>query len=222
LSTSSFNEGYAASSGDRLVREDLCAEAIRLGRLLTALMPDEPEVMGLLALMLLLESRRTSRVTPDGNLVLLADQDRTRWDRHLIAEGQAIVRQCLRRDHPGPYQIQAAINAVHSDAPVASATDWQQVLQLYDQLLAFTPSPVVALNRAVAVAEVERPEAALAIVDDLDLDAYYLFHAIRADLLRQVGRTDEALAEYEIAIRLTENATERGFLDGRRRALIGT
>jgi RNA polymerase sigma-70 factor (ECF subfamily) len=216
-----FNEGYAASSGNRLVREDLCAEAIRLGRLLAALMPDEAEVMGLLALMLLLESRRVSRITPDGNLVLLADQDRTRWDRHLIAEGQAIVKQCLRRDQPGPYQIQAAINAIHTDAPVASATDWQQILQLYDQLLSFTPSPVVALNRAVAVAEVEGPDAALDIVDDLDLDAYYLFHAIRADLLRQVGRDDEARAEYDAAIRLTENATERGFLDGRRRALSG-
>jgi RNA polymerase sigma-70 factor (ECF subfamily) len=184
-------------------------------------MPDEAEAMGLLALMLLLESRRPSRITPDGHLVLLADQDRTRWDHHLIAEGQAIVRRCLRRDQPGPYQIQAAINAVHSDALVASSTDWHQILQLYDQLLSFTPSPVVALNRAVVVAEVEEPEAALDIVDDLDLDAYYLFHAIRADLLRKIGRTDEALAEYEAAIRLTENATERGFLDGRRRALSG-
>jgi RNA polymerase sigma-70 factor (ECF subfamily) len=216
-----FNEGYAASSGDRMVREDLCAEAIRLGRLLATLMPDEAEAMGLLALMLLLESRRASRITPDGHLVLLADQDRTRWDHHLIAEGQAIVRRCLRRDQPGPYQIQAAINAVHSDALVASSTDWHQILQLYDQLLSFTPSPVVALNRAVVVAEVEGPEAALDIVDALDLDAYYLFHAIRADLLRKIGRTDEALAEYEAAIRLTENATERGFLDGRRRALSG-
>jgi RNA polymerase sigma-70 factor, ECF subfamily len=216
-----FNEGYAASSGDRLVREDLCAEAIRLGQLLATLMPDEAEVMGLLALMLLLESRRASRITPDGHLVLLADQDRTRWDHHLVAEGQAIVRQCLRRDQPGPYQIQAAINAVHSDALVASSTDWHQILQLYDQLLSFTPSPVVALNRAVVVAEVEGPEAALDIVDDLDLDAYYLFHAIRADLLRKIGRTDEALAEYEAAIRLARNSTERGFLDGRRRALSG-
>jgi RNA polymerase sigma-70 factor, ECF subfamily len=216
-----FNEGYAASSGDRLVREDLCAEAIRLGQLLATLMPDEAEVMGLLALMLLLESRRASRITPDGHLVLLADQDRTRWDHHLVAEGQAIVRQCLRRDQPGPYQIQAAINAVHSDALVASSTDWHQILQLYDQLLSFTPSPVVALNRAVVVAEVEGPEAAPDIVDDLDLDAYYLFHAIRADLLRKIGRTDEALAEYEAAIRLARNSTERGFLDGRRRALSG-
>ncbi len=142
-----FNEGYTASSGDRLVREDLCGEAIRLGRLLAELMPDEPEVMGLLALMLLVESRRASRTSPDGGLVLLADQDRSLWDRSLIAEGQAIVRQCLRRNQPGPYQIQAAINAVHSDAPAAAATDWWQILQLNDQLMALAPSPVVALSR---------------------------------------------------------------------------
>ena len=183
-----FNEGYTASSGDRLVREDLCTEAIRLGRLLGELMPDEPEVMGLLALMLLVESRRAARLGPDGDLVLLADQDRGRWDRALIAEGQAIVRHCLRRNRPGPYQIQAAINAVHSDAPTAAATDWRQILQLYDQLLALAPSPIVALNRAVAVAEVDGPAAALALVDALDLDRYYLFHAIRADLLRRLGR----------------------------------
>ena len=183
-----FNEGYAASSGEALVRDDLCAEAIRLGRLLAELMPDEPEVLGLLALMLLTESRRAARTTADGALVLLADQDRTRWDRALIAEGQALVRRCLRRDQPGPYQIQAAINAVHSDAPVAAATDWGQIMRLYDQLLAVAPSPVVALNRAVAVAEVDGPAAALALVDGLDLDGYYLFHAIRADLLRRLGR----------------------------------
>src|SRR5207249_429890 len=152
-----FNEGYTASSGDRLVREDLCAEAIRLGRLLAELMPDEPEVMGLLALMLLVESRRATRTTPDGDLVLLAEQDRGRWDRDLVAEGQAIIRRCIRRNQPGPYQIQAAINAVHSDAPVAAATDWRQILRLYDQLLVLAPSPIVALNRAVAVAEVEGP-----------------------------------------------------------------
>ena len=187
-----FNEGYTASSGERLVREDLCAEAIRLGRLLAELMPDEPEVMGLLALMLLIESRRAARTTPAGDLVLLADQDRSRWDRALIAEGQAIVRRCLRRNQPGPYQIQAAINAVHSDAPTAAATDWRQILQLYDQLLAIAPSPIVALNRAVAVAEVEGPHAALTLVDRLDLDRYHLFHAIRADLLRRLGRNAEA------------------------------
>jgi len=156
-----FNEGYTASSGEALARAGLCAEAIRLGRLLAELMPDEPEVLGLLALMLLTESRRVARTSSDGALVLLAGQDRTRWDHARIAEGQAIVRQCLRRGQPGPYQLQAAINAVHSDAPIAAATDWNQILRLYDQLLAVAPSPVVALNRAVAVAEVDGPDAAL-------------------------------------------------------------
>ncbi|HET6728212.1 MAG TPA: RNA polymerase sigma factor [Jiangellaceae bacterium] len=207
-----FNEGYTASSGERLVREDLCAEAIRLGRLLAELMPDEPEAIGLLALMLLVESRRATRTTPDGDLVLLADQDRRRWDHCLIAEGQAIVRRCLRRNQPGPYQLQAAINAVHSDAPAAAATDWRQILQLYDQLLSLAPSPVVALNRAVAVAEVEGPDAALTIVDDLDLGDYHLFHAVRADLLRRLGRADEAALAYEAAIGRTKNAAERAFL----------
>jgi len=216
-----FNEGYTASSGDRLVREDLCTEAIRLGRLLAELIPDEPEVMGLLALMLLIESRRATRLTPDGALVLLADQHRGRWDRALIAEGQAIVRQCLRRNQPGPYQIQAAINAVHSDAPTAAATDWWQILQLYDQLLSLAPSPVVALNRAVAVAEVEGPDAALTLVDGLDLDRYHLFHAIRADLLRRLGRKAEAAAAYEAAIARSENAAERDFLQRSRQALNG-
>src|SRR5262249_17324140 len=156
------------------------AEAIRLGRLLAELMPDEPEVLGLLALMLLIESRRATRTTREGGLVLLADQDRCRWDHGLIAEGQAIVRACLRRGHPGPYQIQAAINAVHSDAPTAAATDWRQIRQLYDQLLALTPSPVVALHRAVAVAEVEGADAALTLVDGLGLGGYHLYHSIRA------------------------------------------
>jgi RNA polymerase sigma-70 factor, ECF subfamily len=212
-----FNEGYTASAGDQLAREDLCAEAIRLGRLLAELMPDEAEVMGLLALMLLVESRRASRTTADGGLVLLADQDRGLWDRGLIAEGQAIVRQCLRRNQPGPYQIQAAINAVHSDAPAAAATDWSQILQLYDQLLSLAPSPVVALNRAVAVTEVEGPAAALSLVDELDLGGYHLFHAIRADLLRRLGRNAEAALAYEAAIALTENTAERDFL---RRRLV--
>jgi RNA polymerase sigma-70 factor (ECF subfamily) len=207
-----FNEGYTASSGDRLVREDLCAEAIRLGRLLASLIPDEPEVMGLLALMLLIESRRPARTTPSGELVLLADQDRTLWDRALITEGQDIVRRCLRRNQPGPYQIQAAINAVHSDAPVASATDWWQILQLYNQLLELAPSPVVALNRAVAVGEVEGPDAGLTLVDRLDLGRYRLFHAIRADLLRRLGRNAEAALAYKEALALTENAAERDFL----------
>jgi RNA polymerase sigma-70 factor, ECF subfamily len=208
-----FNEGYSASSGERLVREDLCAEAIRLGRLLAELMPDEPEVMGLLALMLLVESRRATRTTAGGDLVRLADQDRGLWDGELIAEGQSIVRRCLRLDRPGPYQIQAAINAVHSDAPTADATDWSQILQLYDQLMAIAPSPVVALNRAVAVAEVEGPSAALALVDDLGLGGYHLFHAIRADLLRRLGRSADAALAYEAAIALTENAAERAFLE---------
>jgi len=214
-----FNEGYAAGSGAALVREDLCREAIRLGRLLAELMPDEPEVLGLLALMLLTESRRATRTGPQGDLVLLADQDRGRWDRALIEEGQALVRQCLRRNRPGPYQIQAAINAVHSAAPTAAATDWVQILQLYDQLLALAPSPVVALHRAVAVAEVAGPQAALALVDDLALDRYHLFHAVRADLLRRLGRTAEAAEAYERAIDRTGNAAERHFLQRRRQEL---
>ena len=211
-----FNEGHTASSGTRLVREDLCAEAIRLGRVLADLMPDEPEVLGLLALMLLVESRRAARLGPDGRLVRLPDQDRHAWDRVLIAEGQAIVRECLRRNRPGPYQIQAAINAVHSDAPTAAATDWQQILQLYDQLLSIAPGPIVALNRAVAVAEVHGPDEALHLVDALDgreqLARYYLFHAIRADFLRRLGRADEAAAAYAAAIACSQNETEREFL----------
>jgi len=214
-----FNEGYTASSGERLVREELCAEAIRLGRLLAELMPDEGEVMGLLALMLLSESRRAARTTPEGKLVRLAEQNRSLWDRDLIAEGQAIVRRCLRRNQPGVYQIQAAINAVHSAAPSAAATDWRQIVQLYDQLLMLAPSPVVALNRAVAVAEVEGAEAALTLVDGLDLDGYYLFHAIRADLLRRLGRNAEAALAYEAALARSENAAERAFLQRRRQAL---
>jgi RNA polymerase sigma-70 factor (ECF subfamily) len=212
-----FNEGHTASAGDRLAREDLCAEAIRLGRLLAELMPDEPEAMGLLALMLLIESRRASRTTPDGDLVLLADQDRGRWDPALIAEGQAIVRACLRRNAPGPYQIQAAINAVHSDVPAAAGTDWRQIVLLYDHLLALTPTPVVALNRAVAVAEVDGPETALALVDGLEgLDRSHVFHAVRADLLRRVGRDADAARAYEAALARTENAAERRFLERRR------
>jgi len=214
-----FNEGYQASSGERLIREDLCAEAIRLGRLLAELMPDEPEVKGLLALMLLTESRRDARTGPAGDLVLLPDQDRSQWDRELIAEGQAIVRECLRRDQPGPYQIQAAINAVHSDAPTAAATDWRQILALYDQLMAIAPSPVVALNRAVAMAEINGPEVALAVVDGLDLDGYHVFHAVRADLLNRLGRNADAVLAYDRAMARTENAAERAFLHARRDAL---
>ena len=206
-----FNEGHTASSGDDLVRDDLCAEAIRLGRLLVDLMPDEPEAIGLLALMLLNDSRRSAR-TSGGGLVLLADQDRTRWDAGQIAEGQELVRRCLRRGSPGPYQLQAAISAVHSDAPTAADTDWRQIVQLYDHLMALTPGPVVALNRAVAVAEVDGPEAALTIVDGLDLDAFHLFHAVRADLLRRAGRPTEAADAYERAIGLTDNAAQQAFL----------
>jgi RNA polymerase sigma-70 factor, ECF subfamily len=207
-----FNEGYTASSGDQLVRADLCAEAVRLGRLLAELMPDEPEVLGLLALMLLVESRRAARTTEDGELVRLADQDRNRWNRELIAEGQALVRRCLRRDQPGPYQIQAAINAVHSDATTAWDTDWGQIVRLYDQLMAVSPSPVVALNRAVAVAEVDGPAKALALVDGLPLRKYHLFHAIRADLLKRLDRRAEAADAYRAAIAHVQNAAERDLL----------
>ncbi|MCW2937066.1 MAG: polymerase subunit sigma-24 [Actinomycetia bacterium] len=214
-----FNEGYTASSGDHLIREDLCVEAIRLGRVLAELMPDEPEVLGLLALMLLIESRRAARTTLGGDLVRLADQDRDRWDRDLITEAQTIVRRCLRRNQPGPYQIQAAINAVHSDAPAAAATDWPQIVQLYDQLLAHDPTPVVALHRAVAVAEVDGPETALALLDPLNLDSYHLYHAIRADLLRRLGRDADALAAYDTAIDRTDNAVERAHVLRNRREL---
>ncbi len=214
-----FNEGYAASSGDRLVRGELCTEAVRLGRLLTELMPDEPETLGLLALMLLLESRRPARVAEDGGLVLLGDQNRALWDRILIAEGLAIVRRCLQRNEPGPYQIQAAINAVHSDAADAAETDWTQIVALYDQLLVVSPSAVVVLNRAVAVAEVDGPLAALALLDDLELDAYYLFHAIRADFLRRLGRDAEALLAYEAALARTDNAAEQALLRARLQGL---
>ncbi|WBQ08587.1 RNA polymerase sigma factor [Kribbella sp. CA-293567] len=207
-----FNEGYTASSGDDLIRTELCQEAIRLGRLLAELMPDEPEALGLLALMLLQESRRPARVAADGALILLADQNRDLWDRSLVAEGQDLVRRCLRRNHPGPYQLQAAMNAVHSDAPTAADTDWRQLVQLYDHLLALEPSPVVALNRAVAVGEVEGPAAALALVDDLDLGSYYLFHAIRAELLKRLDRREEAAAAYRSALELTTNTAERDFL----------
>lgn len=210
-----FNEGYAASSGPELVRAELCAEAIRLGRMLSELMPDEPEVAGLLALMLLSASRRPARTTANGELVLLADQDRTTWDPKLIAEGQMVLRECLRRADPGPYQIQAAINAVHSDAGTARETDWSQIVQLYDQLLRLDPSPVVALNRAVAVAEVDGPVAALELISELDIEGYYLLLAIRADLLRRCGSHDDAAAAYRAAIRLTDNAAERFFLQRR-------
>jgi len=214
-----FNEGYTATEGDALIREDLCAEAIRLARVLTGLMPDEPEVVGLLALMLLIEARRAARTRADGTLVLLSDQDRSLWDRELIAEGHELVRRCLRRNHPGPYQIQAAINAVHNDASTAGHTDWGQVLALYDQLLAITPTPIVALNRAVAVAEVHGPALALAAIEDLDLDSYHLFHAARADLLVRLDRRDDARDSYDRAYELATNTAEKSFIDAKRRAL---
>ncbi|WP_347405282.1 sigma-70 family RNA polymerase sigma factor [Asanoa sp. WMMD1127] len=213
-----FNEGYAATSGDELTREPLTSEAIRLGRLLAELLPDEPEVLGLLALMLLTDARRAARTTADGDLVLLADQDRGRWNAARIAEGRALVRRCLDRGEPGPYQIQAAVNAVHTDA---GGTDWRQVVTLYDQLLAIAPSPVAALHRAVAVAEVDGPEAALAIVATLDLDRYHLYHSVRADLLRRLDRRAEAAQAYDAAIARTGNAAERRFLERRRAALAG-
>ena len=214
-----FNEGYLASEGADLVRVELCAEAIRLARLLAELMPDEPEVHGLLALLLLTESRRPARVDDAGGLVRLADQDRARWDRPLIDEGQAIVRACLRRNLPGPYQIQAAVAAVHSDAATAADTDWDQIVALYDQLLALAPTPVVALNRAVAVAERDGPAAALPLVDALALDRYHLWHATRAELLDRLGRADEARAAYDAALALTANDAERALLERRRGAV---
>jgi RNA polymerase sigma-70 factor (ECF subfamily) len=216
-----FNEGYTASSGEQLTRDDVSAEAIRLGRQLHELMPGEAEVTGLLALMLLIDARRAARVSADGSLVRLADQDRRQWNRAMIREGQALVRHCIARNEPGPYQIQAAINAIHSDAPTAVDTDWQQILTLYNQLMAVAPTPVAALNRAVAVAAVEGPHAALTIVDGLDLDRYYLFHAIRADLLRRLGRSSEAVNAYDAAIDRCDNAAERRFLLGRRFLVLG-
>jgi len=214
-----FNEGYTASSGDLLLRENLCAEAIRLGRLLVELMPDEPEVLGLLALMLLIHARRAARSTPEHEFVPLAEQHRDLWDADLVAEGQNLVRTCLRVNQPGPYQIQAAINAVHGDARTAEDTDWRQIVQLYDHLMAIAPTPVVALNRAVAVAEVDGPAAALHAIEQLELEDYYLFHAIRADLLRRLGKNAEAADAYEAAIQRTENLAERKYLTRRREAL---
>ncbi|MGW4543725.1 RNA polymerase sigma factor [Streptomyces chartreusis] len=210
-----FNQGYEGEAA-------LCTEAVRLGRLLAELMPDEPEVTGLLALMLLVESRRDARQDEHGGLVPLPEQDRALWDRDLIAEGQSLVRRCLRRGRPGPYQIQAAIQAVHSDAPSGRDTDWGQIRQLYDQLMAVAPSPVVALNRAVAVAETEGAARALGLVDALDLDGYRVLHAVRADLLRRLGRDTEAVREYERAVELSENPAERAYLERRRRELVRT
>ncbi len=216
-----FNEGYLASSGDALGRVDLADEAVRLGRMLVDLMPDEPEARGLLALMLLTESRRPARTDADGAIVRLPDQDRALWDSALIAEGQDLVRACLRRNHPGPYQLQAAIAAVHSDASSADSTDWPQVLTLYDHLWSLAPTPVIALNRAVALAEVHGPDRALVAVDSLDLADYYLFHAVRADLLTRLGRIDEANAAYDAAHALATTESERVLLKRRQDELPG-
>jgi RNA polymerase sigma-70 factor (ECF subfamily) len=213
-----FNEGYLASEGEGL-RADLSTEAVRLTRQLASLI-DDPEVLGLLALMLLTEARRAARVA-DGVLVTLDEQDRTQWDSALVDEGHRIVRQCLTANRPGPYQIQAAINAVHTDALDASMTDWSQVVQLYDQLLAFQPSPVVELNRAVAVAELDGPEVALSIVDRLDLTSYDPWHVARAELLRRLARYDEARDAYDRALAITANEAERAHLLRRRESLPG-
>lgn len=209
-----YNEGYAASSGTTLTRTDLSAEAIRLARVLADLMPDEPEAMGLLALVLLTEARRPARTDAGGALVLLGDQDRTRWDHAMIEEGHELVRRCLRRNAPGPYQIQAAINAVHDDAPTAALTDWGQIIALYDQLTVFTPTSVVALNRAVAIGERDGARAGLDAIESLrqNLDTYYPLHAARADLLTRLGRSREAADAYRKALALNDNEVFRGYL----------
>ena len=210
-----YTEGHTATSGRHLTRTDLSSEAVRLGRTLVELMPDEPEVIGLLALMLLTESRRPARNNADGTMVRLADQDRSLWDRTLIAEGQELVRACLRRNQPGPFQIQASIAAVHADAPAANTTDWSQIIALYDQLYALRPNSVVALNRSVAVAELHGPAEGLAVLAEIDaatLDNYQPYHAARADLLARAGLRDDAVGAYDRAIELTTNAVERDFL----------
>jgi RNA polymerase sigma-70 factor (ECF subfamily) len=211
-----FNEGYLATAGEG-VRAELSGEAIRLTRQLAS-MVDDPEVVGLLALMLLTEARRSARVH-DGALVTLDEQDRSSWDAGLIDEGHRLVRRCLEVNRPGPYQLQAAINAVHTDALDASMTDWSQVVRLYDQLLALQPSPIVELNRAVAVAELDGPELALGVVERLDLPAYHPWHVARAELLRRLGRYDESRGAYDLALGLTGNKAERAHLERRRAGL---
>jgi RNA polymerase sigma-70 factor (ECF subfamily) len=214
-----FNEGYAASAGDALVRRELCAEAVRLGRVLAELMPDEGEALGLLALLLLHDARREGRVGPGGELVLLEDQDRGRWDRAKIGEGVRLLDQAIRRGPPGPYRLQAGIAALHAVAPTAAATDWRRIVLLYDQLVAAAPSPVVALNRAAAVAMANGPAAGLELMDTLAasgaLDGYHLLHAARADLLRRLGRAPEAAAAYRRALDLATNPVEQAFLTRR-------
>jgi RNA polymerase sigma-70 factor (ECF subfamily) len=214
-----FNEGYEASAGEALIRQELCAEAIRLGRVLGTLMPDEPEVLGLLALMLLHDARRPARVSQDGGLVLLEDQDRSRWNRPMIMEGQATLERALRMGRVGAYQVQAAIAAVHTDARSYEATDWRQIALLYNELSLLAASPVVELNRAVAVAMADGPSAGLSMIEtiraDGQLESYHLMHAARADLLRRLGRMDEAALAYGQAIELSTNAAERRYLEGR-------
>jgi RNA polymerase sigma-70 factor (ECF subfamily) len=206
-----FNEGYSTFSGEEVLRAELCDEGIRLGRLLVTLLPQESEILGLLALMLLIDARRDARVV-GGGLVLLSAQDRTLWDPSKMDEGRALMRVCLTRNRPGTYQLQAAVNAVHGDAPSAASTDWRQILELYDQLMSIAPSAVVALNRAVAVAEVGGVVHALQLVDAIDLPKYHLYHAVRADLLRRVGRSADAASAYRLAIDNCENKMERDFL----------
>jgi RNA polymerase sigma-70 factor (ECF subfamily) len=215
-----YNEGYLATSGDDPVRDDLCAEAIRLTRVVRTLLPDEPEIAGLLALMLLTRARRATRID-GGVLVPLDEQDRRAWDRELIAEGHGLVRQCLRRNRPGHYQILAAINAVHTDAPTAADTDWGQIVALYDRLRVVHPSPIVELNRAVAVAELDGPAVGLALIEPLDLAGYHPWHVARADLLRRLDRPVDAAAAYERAVALTENRAERAFLRRKQAGLTG-
>jgi RNA polymerase sigma-70 factor, ECF subfamily len=211
-----FNEGYSATAGDSLVRTDLSAEAIRLGRILVSLMPDEPEALGLTALMLLQDSRREARLDATGELVLLEDQDRARWNKDAIREGAELVQRALRRGHPGPYTLQAAIAAEHARARTATDTDWLAIRRLYDRLLLVHPSPVVELNRAVAVAMAEGPADGIALIDAIDgLDDYHLLHSARGALLRELGRHEEARASYKRALGLARTGTERAFLQKR-------